>query len=588
MVELILEVSKKHDGLHTLDDCKLPQSQRGIAAALRMLDSRDVWGNNLLHALVWGSGARGGEGGRKLDMTGDEEVVQAKVDDPYLLEMLAFLLQKEKEIREECFREIGELHRHLLMDSITRPPLRGAAGYDQYGDYQKMTPFVLAAKLGRFKIFKAMMMTSAVFNWAYGPIICRSYPLDGFDGPPKVGYEDERVEELPSALDCLIEEGHVEFFKNSVVKKVVYYNWRAYGKWRFYSRLLLATLVSIALIFLMILQGMLDPDIRTKEMEDDYVPLMIIATSLKVLLLIVSTWKIRVECRQISNTGLSYFMETGAGGLENWLSWLFYLCFVSAVAVDWIGGFEYRSISHALYACCCVFFSCYLFFFFLGFELTGAYVVMVARMIFSDLARFTSAFLTVVVGFATAFMLLFQSKSSIEDYLLTLRDVFLMAVGQIDPTQFEDCHDPVFCTILMCLYIIIVTVLLLNLLIATMSNTYAEELSQARQTWLLERARITSSFKSELDREQRQQTADKYWVDQAPQRRLGKTSASCVRAAAVARDTSTGPDGGVSSLIGAKAQEAGIGQPAGPEPERYLVLVELLVGGDDDEEEPSE
>jgi len=140
-------------------------------------------------------------------------------------------------------------------------------------------------------------------------------------------------------------------------------------------------------------------------------------------------------------------------------------------------------------------------------------VVMIGKMLMTDMARFAFAFLCIIVCFATAFHFLFKT-SSIGDFIITLRDTFLMAVGQVDPAQFFDnVHTPWFTTLLMILYVIVVTVLLLNLLIATMGQTYSDSIEKATLIWLLERARITQSIFSEFSPSPRVN----YFIMQVPQ-----------------------------------------------------------------------
>eukprot|EP00667_Euglena_gracilis_P031247 EG_transcript_44968 len=64
--------------------------------------------------------------------------------------------------------------------------------------------------------------------------------------------------------------------------------------------------------------------------------------------------------------------------------------------------------------------------------------------------------------------------------------------------------------LLFTLYIILVVILLLNLLIAMMGNTYATVQEQAEKRWYLERANLMAAYEAELTVEAMQQLRKAY------------------------------------------------------------------------------
>ena len=72
--------------------------------------------------------------------------------------------------------------------------------------------------------------------------------------------------------------------------------------------------------------------------------------------------------------------------------------------------------------------------------------------------------------------------------------------GEFDRHDFEEYVEDEMPTrlislVLMWLYMLITTIVLVNLLIAQMSETYAKEMEKATQSWLFERAQLVLEFK---------------------------------------------------------------------------------------------
>eukprot|EP01013_Petalomonas_cantuscygni_P011141 TRINITY_DN24472_c0_g1_i1.p1 TRINITY_DN24472_c0_g1~~TRINITY_DN24472_c0_g1_i1.p1 ORF type:complete len:844 (-),score=214.65 TRINITY_DN24472_c0_g1_i1:781-3312(-) len=483
MVQLILKYAPRHAAIHEIsltgvpgqkDDrrCMIGTDRRECVQRLRMLDERDEWGNNILHALVYQSSDNADDGRDTL------------------VRMWDFLCVIQAQLRREVYEATKVVHSHKLEDALNE---------------NQLTPFVLAANIGKKNIFLHILRNSSIVNWRYGPLVCRSYPLDGLDAPPAM------YPNAPCALDELIANGYMPFFEVSVIQRLLNRKWAYYAQRIFFYRLFATIAFSVVMIIVAITQNQLDPDTRPRPSADDLAALQTVNTIGKIFLMLGTSLQFAKEARQVLEGGIvEYFSETGAAFMENACNCFFFLCFgMSGITLAF--GLD-RGVSHAFMAMTCIALAAYYFFFFLGFSLTGPYVVMIGKMITTDLARFAFAFLVIVLGFATCFHVLFM-QSTLGDFLLTVRDTFLLALGQIDPNQFfVGVYAPWFCTTLMLLYLMTVNILLLNLLIATMGQTYADMLPFGTLTWLLERARITQSICQEFN----PTPAQEYFVKQTP------------------------------------------------------------------------
>ncbi|XP_049822636.1 transient receptor potential cation channel subfamily V member 2 [Aethina tumida] len=147
----------------------------------------------------------------------------------------------------------------------------------------------------------------------------------------------------------------------------------------------------------------------------------------------------------------------------------------------------------------------YFLFFCRGFKTVGPFVVMIYRMVMGDLLRFASIYLVFVMGFSQAYYIIFLSF----DNPLTPEDVddsatnpistpieSIMAMFLMSMTNFGDYYDAFARTeheyeakILFVVFMAIVAILLINMLIAMMGNTY-QKIAETRNEWQRQWARI--------------------------------------------------------------------------------------------------
>ncbi|XP_037807729.1 transient receptor potential cation channel subfamily V member 5 [Lucilia sericata] len=147
----------------------------------------------------------------------------------------------------------------------------------------------------------------------------------------------------------------------------------------------------------------------------------------------------------------------------------------------------------------------YFLFFCRGFKTVGPFVVMIYRMVMGDLIRFVSIYLVFVMGFSQAYYIIFltfdnpATPEEIDDTgtnpmpspMESVVAMFLMSL-----TNFGDYYGAMSSTqheaeakILFFLFMVIVSVLLVNMLIAMMGNTY-QKIAEIRNEWQRQWARI--------------------------------------------------------------------------------------------------
>ncbi|CAB0033997.1 unnamed protein product [Trichogramma brassicae] len=147
----------------------------------------------------------------------------------------------------------------------------------------------------------------------------------------------------------------------------------------------------------------------------------------------------------------------------------------------------------------------YFLFFCRGFKSVGPFVVMIYRMIMGDLLRFVSIYLVFVMGFSQAYYIIFLSfdnpvtPEGVDDTkanpmpsaMESIMAMFLMSMTNFGDyyDAFENTEHEMEAKSLFVVYMAIVAILLVNMLIAMMGNTY-QKIAETRNEWQRQWARI--------------------------------------------------------------------------------------------------
>ncbi|XP_043355447.1 transient receptor potential cation channel subfamily V member 2-like isoform X6 [Dermochelys coriacea] len=141
-----------------------------------------------------------------------------------------------------------------------------------------------------------------------------------------------------------------------------------------------------------------------------------------------------------------------------------------------------------------------------GFQWTGIYCVMIQKTILRDLLRFLMVYVIFLFGFAAALVTLTgdapptsQNKSVTQDdgdkghvvysgLLSTSLELFKFTIGMGDLVFQEHVKFKYFVMLLLLLFVILTYILLLNMLIALMSETVTSVSGYSNNVWKLQRA----------------------------------------------------------------------------------------------------
>ncbi len=150
-------------------------------------------------------------------------------------------------------------------------------------------------------------------------------------------------------------------------------------------------------------------------------------------------------------------------------------------------------------------------FFLMAFRLTGPFVVMIHQMLFNDVLRFCIIYAVFLAGFSQAFFVLFDSNG-LGGFLGSVKQCFFGMLGDFEVDTYAETTFQYVSVSLLIIYVVVVTILLLNLLIAMMGDTYGNVIEGATELWHLERARIVFAIENEMSTKERNEDANKYWT----------------------------------------------------------------------------
>lgn len=126
-------------------------------------------------------------------------------------------------------------------------------------------------------------------------------------------------------------------------------------------------------------------------------------------------------------------------------------------------------------------------------KLTGPFVTMIFKMITGDMFTFSIIYSIMLLGFSQAFYFIIKSHDNaemFEEYHTTWIGLFHMTLGEYDYNMLGSTPYPKMAKLAFVLFQILIPILLLNMLIAMMGNTYGIVIESAEKEFLKAWAKV--------------------------------------------------------------------------------------------------
>ncbi|XP_004860569.1 transient receptor potential cation channel subfamily V member 5 isoform X1 [Heterocephalus glaber] len=357
-------------------------------------------------------------------------------------------------------------------------------------NHQGLTPFKLAGVEGNTVMFQHLMQKRKHIQWSCGPLTSTLYDLTEIDS------WGEELSFLELVVSSKKREAR-QILEQTPVKELVTLKWRKYGRPYFCILGALYILYMICFTTCCVYRPLKFRDenrthsrdstvLQQKLLQEAYVTYEdYIRLAGELVSVIGAVIILLVEIPDIFRVGASrYFGQTVLGGPFH----VIIISYASLVLVTMVMRLtnvngEVLPLSLAL-----VLGWCSVMYFARGLQMLGPFTIMIQKMIFGDLMRFCWLMGMVILGFASAFFIIFQTEDpstlgEFSDYRTSLFSTFELFLTIIDGPANYSVDLPFIYSITYAAFAIIATLLMLNLFIAMMGDTHWRVAQERDELW---------------------------------------------------------------------------------------------------------
>ncbi|XP_058128010.1 uncharacterized protein LOC131290720 [Anopheles ziemanni] len=405
-----------------------------------------------------------------------------------------------------------------------------------------LTPLTLACRLGRDEVFREMLELSAREFWRYSNITCSGYPLNALDTLMPDGSTNWN-----SALFIILngtKEEHLNMLDGGIVERLLDEKWKTFARNQFLKRLLILAIHLFCLscsVYLRPVRIFDDDDGgsddagadgdsggNSGEEEDrggdggDADPIDLstwvrygfeVATVMGVL-----SYVVLQQGDEIKNQGFFSFLKSLGQAPAKAIFLISNILILACIPLRIMGDTETEE-AILLFA---VPGSWFLLMFFAGaIGLTGPFVTMIFSMITGDMFTFGIIYMIVLFGFSQAFFFLYKGHPNAEDspfgsYFGTWMALFQTTLGDYDYADLNLTTYPNLAKTVFVIFMIFVPILLLNMLIAMMGNTYAYVIEQAEKEGMKQWAKIVVNLERAVTQDDAKRYLEEYSIGLGP------------------------------------------------------------------------
>lgn len=380
-------------------------------------------------------------------------------------------------------------------------------GLEEIYNNNGLSPLKMAAVEGNTVMFQHLVQKRRQLQWTFGPVSCYLYDLTEIDT-----WEDPQ-----SVLDLVVAGKKREarqILDLSPVKELVNRKWQKLGRTYFWTLAALYILY-ITIVSLCCANRPLKP--RTDNSSNPRDITILVQKTLKEAY-VTSEDYLRLAGEIISITGAiiililkipdlfqireaRYLTQAVQGG-PFLLIIISFPCLVLVILILRLTNTDGEVIPMSMVL---VLGWCYVMYFARGFQMLGPFTIMIHKMISGDLLRFSWLMVVVIFGFTTAFYIIFQTEDPSQlghfyDYPMALFSTFELFLNVINaPTNYNADLSYIYYVVYFA-FSIIANVLMLNILVAMMGNTYCRVTEDRDELWRAQVAATTVMLERKLPR----------------------------------------------------------------------------------------
>ncbi|XP_017798463.1 PREDICTED: uncharacterized protein LOC108579435 [Habropoda laboriosa] len=377
-----------------------------------------------------------------------------------------------------------------------------------------LTPLTLACQLGRAEVFREMLELSAREFWRYSNITCSAYPLNALDTLLPDGRTNWN-----SALFIILngtKEEHLDMLDGGIIQRLLEEKWKTFARLQFMKRLIILvfhlTSLSLAVYF-----RPSNADAALLKWPEEITEAA--RTAAECITVIGVLGYILVQLGgEIINIGLLSFLKQLSHEPAKFIFVISNLLILACIPCRLAGN---RHAEDAILVVA-VPGSWFLLMFFAGaIRLTGPFITMVYSMITGDMLTFGIIYMVVLFGFCQSFYFLYKGfpgvKSSLySSYHSTWMALFQITLGDYNYTDLTYTTYPNLSKMVFAIFMVLVPILLLNMLIAMMGNTYAHVIEQSEKEWVKQWAKIVVSLERAVSQKDARNYLQEYSIKLGP------------------------------------------------------------------------
>ncbi|CAL2039611.1 unnamed protein product [Caenorhabditis brenneri] len=376
------------------------------------------------------------------------------------------------------------------------------------------TPLTLATKLGRKHIFEEMLEIMKVEFWRFSDMTCSAYPLNTLDTIQPDGSTN-----YDSALMTVINGStpeHLDMIGSEVIQRLLADKWKAFAQRKLIERLVLLIFQLITLSIVVYIRPTELPRLYMEDPQwDDWVRTVCEILTIGNCIFFVGYQQFG-EIRTQGMRGYLRNLKTAPAKAVFCIANLFLLLCIPFRLM------RKHEIEEALFVFALPGSWIFLLFFARSAKLTGPFVQMIYSMIAGDMIRFAIISAIFLVSFSQVFYFVgkdMDAKQKLEDtnphacrisgYTIytyntfpeTFITLFRASMGGYDYEEFSCANYQALTKTLFVLYMFVMPIMMINILIAMMGNTYTTVIAQAEKAWRQQYAQIVMVLERSVGKE---------------------------------------------------------------------------------------